>query len=115
MPSIIVSKSNGDKTSLLLKNKDCICLYHWNYCGHCITLLPLWKKFIKKYSSKVNIITIELTNIKEIDSKFTKNIMAFPTIIIYRNGKKYNEFKNQRTMENLEEFIKPILPQKTTK
>ena len=110
MPNINVSKLNGNKTSLLLKNSDCICLYHWKHCGHCISLLPLWKKFSKKYSSKLNIISIELDNIKEIDNKFTKNIMAFPSIIIYINGKKFSEFKEQRTMDNLENFIKPILP-----
>jgi thioredoxin-like negative regulator of GroEL len=105
MPLINITSDNAKMFCKLLKNNTFICLYHWNMCGHCIELLPIWRSVIEKIGKNANIVEIELDNMKYLDAKYSK-IQGFPTILVYKNGKKVSEFKQPRTYKNLEKFIK---------
>jgi len=104
----IINPENANKEfTSVLKNKKVLCLNYWKNCGHCIDFIPIWNKVLKKYrnNSVINIVTIELESIKNLKNKDHK-VMAFPSLIIYENGKKKLEYVNQRTEKNLEKFIK---------
>ncbi|RZF46287.1 hypothetical protein LSTR_LSTR011998 [Laodelphax striatellus] len=77
------------------------------WCGHCKQLAPTWEELAKK-SFPTNDVTIakvdctlevnkELCNVQEVD--------GFPTIFLYRNGKKISEYNGSRTLDDLVEFI----------
>lgn len=115
MSVINITPLNATIFCNLLKKNTCICLYHWKDCGHCVELLPIWRMAAEKAGKNANIAEIELENMKYLDKKYT-NVMGFPTIIVYKNGAKKAEFKDQRTLQNLEKFIKDnsdIKPKKT--
>lgn len=105
MPIYDIVDNNVADFNNKLKTHDFICFYYWNQCGHCIQFKPLWNKISKKYEKKANIASIELSvmNNKNFDKKYSVNM--FPTIIIYKKGKKFAEFIEQRTEKNLSNFI----------
>ena len=52
-----------------------------------------------------NIFEVEYDDFKFLPEELT-NVQAFPSVVSIQNGKKVGEFSDQRTPENLEEFIK---------
>jgi hypothetical protein len=55
--------------------------------------------------NKSNIFKVEYDNFRFLPD-ILKNVSAFPMIVAYENGKKKEEFKEQRTMDNVKKFIK---------
>jgi len=91
------------------KNKDTVIIvYHWNSCGHCRSFMPMFHDLLNKERNLINfsnIFEVEYDNFKYLPNDLT-DVNAFPMIIAYENGKKKEEFKEQRTKENLKKFIK---------
>lgn len=105
----IVTLSTPDKakerfTAILKKNPTVICMYFWTHCGHCMDFAPLWSKVTSKYSKSLTIVNIELESMKKLSPKY--QISAFPTIIVYKDGKRYMEYTNGRTEKELHAFLK---------
>ena len=104
----INSKITG---GLLEKQKDndrIIIVYHWNSCGHCQTFMPILYNLLREQQelAKIaNIFEVEYDDFKFLPEELT-NVQAFPSVVSIQNGKKVGEFSDQRTPENLEEFIK---------
>ena len=105
MPLVNITSDNANLFCRALKNTTFVCLYHWNNCGHCVELLPIWRKAVKKSGKNTYIAEIELDNMKYLDDEYNK-VQGFPTIVVYKNGKQISEFKKQRNLLNLEKFIK---------
>jgi len=105
MPFIEITKDNSDLFAKAINDDRIIVLYHWNQCGHCQQLLPIWKKAIENVGDKSYITEIEYLNLQYLPEKY-KNILGFPSIVVYNNGNYETEFKNIRNLENLEKFIK---------
>jgi thiol-disulfide isomerase/thioredoxin len=88
-------------------------LFHANWCGHCKTFLPEWKKLSEKINNmgnKINNITINTNDFE--DTKMDKsmaringgNIRGFPTvkIVVEKKGKKVEyEYNGKRTADDL--------------
>lgn len=97
--------STPERFSAFLKQyNNVLCLYYWKHCGHCIAFSPVWNKITKLYEDKINVINVELECSQKLQDKY--RVLAFPTVVIYRNGKKEAEFLKERTEKNLDEFIK---------
>lgn len=91
------------------KNNDIVIIvYHWNSCGHCRSFMPVFHDLLNRERDLMdmsNIFEVEYDNFKYLPNDLT-DVNAFPMIIAYENGKKKEEFKEQRTPENLKKFIK---------
>lgn len=105
MPLVNITSDNAKIFCEVLKNNTFVCLYHWHQCGHCVELLPIWRTAIEKSGKNTNIAEIELDNMKYLDESY-KKVQGFPSIIVYKKGKKITEFKQPRNLKNLEKFIK---------
>jgi thioredoxin-like negative regulator of GroEL len=107
--TIINEKTNANKKfeTFIKNHKNVICLYHWLSCGFCMSFVSIWNNVISKFKDEINVISIELEAIKNIDKKY--QVSAFPTIVIFRNGAKYKEFTKARTEKELTKFIKENL------
>lgn len=103
----ILSKDNKIAINNIISNNNCVCLYHWNLCGHCQMLMPTWNKLCRKYQNdkKVVIINIEVEQLPLLKQKFKKHIRGFPTIIKYNGGNALEEYKTERTFAKLDTFI----------
>lgn len=78
-------------------------------CSHCDALKPTWNELMRKYSALSSNMPCQLaTSIQGteslIDSGDTE-ISGFPTIRVFRNGKKWKDYSSERSMESLSNFI----------
>jgi predicted bacteriocin transport accessory protein len=101
---ILIPGTAKQRFENILTKGTIVCYYHWKLCGHCSAFSPLWKKVIQQYKDKVFFVNIELEGMNGLDRQH--RVQGFPTIIIYKNGKKSKEFNGERTAENLNTFIK---------
>lgn len=114
----IVTLSNPENAkenhAAILKKYDIvICMYYWNHCGHCIDFAPIWNKVTSKYSNTLTIVNIELEAMKKLSPKYQTS--AFPTIVIFKNNKKYMEYTNGRTEKEIHAFLKLFVSDKKSK
>ena len=105
MPVVDITPDNAKIFCKALKNNTFVCLYHWNNCRHCTELLPVFRNAAKKSGKNTYIAEIELDNMKYLENPY-KDVQGFPSIIVYKNGIKIKEFDKERTLSNLEKFIK---------
>jgi len=79
------------------------------WCGHCKRLAPTWDELAGKFSSAddVTVAKVDCTSDdnknKELCSE--QGVNGFPTLHIYKDGKKVEEFSGKRTIEGLEAFV----------
>jgi len=99
--------SEKDVHKILKQHNNVTILYHSDMCGHCLKLMPLWKRASKKYdkSEEIAIINVEANNINLLQVKYKKNIEGFPTILKYKNGKLIDEYTGDRKTKSLNMFI----------
>lgn len=77
------------------------------WCGHCKRLALTWEQLGKKFFANENVriakvdctlnISKELCNEQEID--------GFPTLYLYRDGRKVSEYNGSRKLDDLYEFV----------
>lgn len=98
------------KGGFLEQKKDddrVIIVYHWNSCGHCRNFMPILHNLLaeqKQLAQMANIFEIEYDDFQYIPRDLT-NVSAFPLVVSIEKGNKVDEFNEQRTPENLEDFI----------
>ena len=86
------------------KNLKSIMYFYMKGCQYCDNFNPIWNKFTKTYKGKVKIQKYERS--KVINKLKNYNIESFPTIIkIYEDGT-FKKFNDNRTIKNLNKFIK---------
>jgi len=102
--NITIPDNAQKKFDNLLKKGTVVSYYHWNLCGHCKAFAPLWKKIVQQYKDKILFANIELEGMKGMQE--TYKVQGFPTILVYKNGRKKKEFTGERTAEKLDTFLK---------
>ena len=103
MPIINITPSEAYNFSSIVNNyKFVLCLYHWKLCGHCIDFIPRWNKITSQYKDNIIIVNIELDAMNKLLDYY--KVQAFPSIILYKNGKKFKEC-NMRDDKSLHNFI----------
>lgn len=97
----------GDNFKLSIENGINFVKYFAPWCGHCKGLAPTWEELGKKFVPKSNIkiasvdCTIELN--KELCNE--QEVDGFPTLILYKDGKKISEYNGSRGLEDLYDFV----------
>jgi len=105
-----VKVNSIQKGGFLEQKKDddrVIIVYHWNSCGHCRSFMPILHNLLaekKQLEQMSNIFEIEYDDFQFIPRDLT-NVSAFPLVISIEKGNKVDEFNEQRTPENLQDFI----------
>ncbi|KAF5277362.1 hypothetical protein FQA39_LY06175 [Lamprigera yunnana] len=77
------------------------------WCGHCKRLASTWEDLAKKFVDigDVNIVKIDCT--LDINKQLCNDeeVDGFPSIFLYKNGKKISEYNGNRSLEDLKEFV----------
>jgi len=103
----INSKISGGFLEKKKNNDKIIIVYHWNNCGHCRTFMPILYNLLHENQDLMkmaNIFEVEYDNFKFLPDDLT-NVSAFPSVVAIDKGNKIGEFSEQRTPENLKDFI----------
>lgn len=83
-----------------------VCL-QLNRCGHCKRLAPTWDelavKFIGNPNVKIAKVDCTLPDNKELCSE--QEVDGFPTIFIYKEGDKLDEYNGSRLLDDLYQFV----------
>jgi len=92
-------------------------------CGHCVQMRPEWEAMKRKLSPKVNVMEIDGSEMAEHDGLKANlpEIQGFPMLFLMKNGRRMDEFKGQRTADEMQHFtenglgIKKLVKRKTNR
>jgi len=80
------------------------------WCGHCKRLAPTWEELAAKYvgNEGVRIAKIDCTAEANANKELCdgQDVKGFPTLHIYKDGKKITEYNGKRGLEELDAFVK---------
>ncbi|CAJ1383277.1 unnamed protein product [Effrenium voratum] len=84
--------------------------YYAAACGHCQDLAPAWRKAASDYSGPVAFRQIECNDKDwkpvEDNKDLCKDIEAFPSIKLFKDGEEVTSYEGSRTAEDLVHFAK---------
>jgi thioredoxin-like negative regulator of GroEL len=100
------AKNSASFNKLFSKN-PVIIYYYMKGCPWCVRLDPIWRKFknVAHMSNKQLIVIKVETQNKELLS-FEPDANMFPTIKLYNKGKELSTFEEERSVDNLVNFVK---------
>eukprot|EP00092_Neocalanus_flemingeri_P060104 GFUD01071999.1.p1 GENE.GFUD01071999.1~~GFUD01071999.1.p1 ORF type:complete len:414 (+),score=147.69 GFUD01071999.1:53-1243(+) len=89
------------------------------WCGHCKRLAPTWEDLAKKYedNSGVVIAHVDCSAADNINRPLcdAQGVNGFPTLNIYKDGVKAEEYSGKRDLAELEKFVEKHLAAKPAK
>lgn len=100
----VLTSSDATNLSTKLNKGKWLVLYYANWCGHCQTMKPEWQKTVQnlKNNKNLNIAEVESESVSYIQPKV--EIVGFPSLKMYNNGKQIDEFEGQRTADIMQSF-----------
>lgn len=99
------SPNDALNLSKLLKDGNWMVLYYAEWCSHCKTMKPEWKKAVDNVSNNkdtINVAEIESSHIGNLSE--SPNVDGYPTIKMYNNGKEVAKFEDERIADKIEKF-----------
>jgi len=79
------------------------------WCGHCKRLAPTWEELAGKFAETagVKIAKVDCTegNNKNREICTAQGVNGFPTLNIYKDGEKVDEYNGKRAIDDLEAFV----------
>jgi len=80
-------------------------LFHADWCGHCVRLMPTFDKFSSAVNKeKINIVKLNADNNASAVKSF--NVEGFPTILLSEpKSRKFITYNGNRTLTDLIKFV----------
>lgn len=84
------------------------------WCGHCKRLVPTWEQLGKKFAAKENVNIVKVDCTVDVSKQLCNDqgIDGFPTLLLYREGRKLSEYNGSRSLDDLYEFVMNHLNEK---
>ena len=101
----------GYASSIQQPNEYHAVAYLADWCGHCQRFKPEWKKVIEELKGKRNMYNGYLTTACDKTMEelpFDVKPSGFPTISLYKGSKHVEDFKSERTRDNVLKFINKL-------
>jgi protein disulfide isomerase len=97
----VATKSNFDK---IVSGDLTLVKFYAPWCGHCKTLAPEFEKASVSLKGVATLAEVDCTKETELASKF--GIKGFPTMMIFRNGEKVEDYNGPRTASGITAYMK---------
>nr|DAC80631.1 TPA_inf: thioredoxin domain-containing protein 5 [Conus magus] len=74
------------------------------WCGHCKRLAPTWEDLARTNMDKdIVIARVDCTLHKSVCDE--QKVQGYPTLVLFQNGKRKNDYKGPRDLESFQEFV----------
>lgn len=83
---------------------NCILYYR---CGHCKRLAPTWEELARKFiqDSEISIAKVDCTLEESKALCSEQEVDGFPTLFLYKDGRKISEYTGNRAIDDLHSFV----------
>ena len=101
----------GYASSIEQPNEYHTVAYLADWCGHCQRFKPEWKKVIEELKGRRNMYNGYITTACDKTMEqlpFNVKPSGFPTISLYKGSKHVEDFKDERTRDNVLKFINKL-------
>jgi len=108
-----------DKTNFEEETKAGVAFvkFYAPWCGHCKRLAPTWEQLAQKFEAVdgVKIAHVDCTAGDNVNKELcnSNGVNGFPTLNIYKDGVKVEEYNGKRDLAQLQEFVEKHLSAKT--
>jgi thiol-disulfide isomerase/thioredoxin len=126
----VTDTRNLNKLNSVLPKKDFFLWFYADWCGHCKTMEPEWKKLVKKCGNKYNLARVRDDQKDQLINNLGQNVQGFPTLGSTNNSGgnsgnnsgnsgnnsgNFNTYSGARTSDDFMEYIKQNLAQEKVK
>ncbi|KAH8315395.1 hypothetical protein KR067_003003 [Drosophila pandora] len=82
------------------------------WCGHCQKLQPTWEQLAteaQQAETDVKIAKVDCTAPENKQICIDQQVEGYPTLFLYKNGKRQNEYEGSRSLPELQSYLKKFL------
>lgn len=102
-----VLQLTGDSFNHGIEKGVTIVKFYAPWCGHCKRMAPTWDELAAKFAgnsvAKVAKVDCQLEENKDLCND--QGVDGFPTIFLYKNGDKIEEYSGSRSLEDLHTYV----------
>lgn len=85
--------------------KKVLVLFYAPWCPHCKDVMPTWDKLQKNHAADKGVDVKKVDCEKNPEKAKDNGVQAFPTIVLFKDGKKIAVFDDERTETSIENFV----------
>lgn len=78
------------------------------WCGHCQKLQPTWEQLATETLGVV-IAKVDCTSPDNKEICIDQQVEGYPTLFLYKNGKRQNEYEGSRSLPELQAYVKKFI------
>jgi len=102
MSEVTITKSNFQEE--VLGSSIPVLVDFWaTWCGPCRMLAPILDQIAEKYEGRLKVGKVNIDQEPELAGRF--EVMAIPTVILFKDGKAVDSFMGVRDRASVERFI----------
>lgn len=80
-------------------------LFHLPKCPHCVDFMPEWNKVEEKHKNDPNVKVKKINGAEKPEKAQEHGVDGFPTVLLFKDGKKVATFDGERTKDGVEKFL----------
>ncbi|GAB0094447.1 Thioredoxin domain-containing protein 5 homolog [Sergentomyia squamirostris] len=106
-PTQVTLQLTGDSFEHAIEKGVTFVKFFAPWCGHCKRLAPTWEELAVKFvgNSNVKIAKVDCTLGENKELCSSQEVDGFPTLHLYKNGAKLEEYNGSRSLDALHEFV----------